>query len=129
MAQAECIGRKGRAANVARRSHKKLQRGRDDGLGRVFLHQVPGVRHRLKPRMRHDACQMPAAFERNPLIRFAPQDLRRAADLRIARLDFIGITLVHLRDLSIERGLASFAEPRRDIWCEFFVGDVREYKP
>ena len=59
--------------------------------------------------------------DRDPAILLAPQDQGRTAYLAIARRDLVGVFLIHLRDLAIERGLACRAEPRGQVRRELLI--------
>jgi hypothetical protein len=49
----------------------------------------------------------------DPGVLDAPDDQYGHVDRRVQRLDLIGVALIGLRDLAVERGLAGAGEPRR----------------
>src|SRR2546423_6900554 len=90
---------------------KKSPQCRHDGLGGVFLNQVPGAGDGAQACSGNLALQLSAALYWDPAT--APQDQGRTAYFAIARRDLVGVFLIHLRDLAIEGCLAHFAQPRR----------------
>ncbi|MNL35932.1 hypothetical protein D3C87_1579940 [compost metagenome] len=84
---------------------------------------MPGVRDRMELCARNQLLQGAPAFDGNPLIVFAPENLHRAANRRVQALGLAGVALVHLGDLPIKRRLPRITQPRLHIGCEFIVGD------
>src|SRR5215207_10556110 len=60
----------------------------------------------------------------DPFILLAPEDQHRDGYLSVERLDFVGVALVGLRDLTVEGGLSVGAEPRLDVWGKCLIADL-----
>ncbi|NMN74820.1 hypothetical protein AF70_00003370 [Pseudomonas sp. KD5] len=93
-------------------------------LWRILLHQMPGIRNGMKLRPRNHLMQRPPALNRNPLIVFPPENLHRAANRRVQRFDLAGITLIHLRDLPIERRLPRITQPGLHVRRQLLIGNL-----
>ena len=109
-------------------SEEPQQRG-DYGFRRIFLHQMPGIRDRMKLRSRNHLVQLASAFDGNPLIVLAPENLYRATDRRVQRLHFQRVALIHLRDLPVERRLPRIAQPWLHVGRQFVIGNFPVNRP
>lgn len=65
------------------------------------------------------ASECIALRQRDPPIFFTPQQQHRATDAGELIFYRIGITLIHLHDLSVKSGLANLAHPGRDISLQY----------
>lgn len=70
------------------------------------LHEVPGGGQQLQAGARYASGELAATLRRNPRVVLAPDDELRNGDPAIERLDLLGVALVGLGDLPIERRLA-----------------------
>lgn len=108
---------------------QKAQQRRDYGFRRIFLHQMPGILDRMKQRSWNHLVQLASAFDGNPLILFAPENLHRATDRRVQRLHFQRVALIHLRNLPVERRLPRIAQPWLHVGRQFIIGNIPVNRP
>ena len=84
-----------------------------------------GTRSSLAPGI--SVGQPVRAVDRDPGVLGAPDDLHGQVERRVQRLDLVGVALVGLRDLPVERRLAGGAEPGLDQQVEV-VGPQRSVR-
>ena len=80
----------------------------------VFLHEVTGPGQQLEPGAADPLGELGAARGGNPRIGFAPDHQRGRRDPAVQRLDLVGVPLIAVGDLPVERRLPGATEPRRD---------------
>jgi hypothetical protein len=81
------------------------QRG-NERFGRILVNEMPGFGYYSQTGSRYSPCQFAAALERDPIVLLTPDDPHRAAHFSVPRLDLVGISLIHLRDLPVESSLS-----------------------
>src|SRR5439155_20344155 len=91
------------------------------GAGRVVLEEVPRTGNDLELGARDHGVEPAPALDRDPFVLLAPEDQHRGADASVERFDLVGVALVRLRDLTVERVMYFGAEPGQDVRGEVLL--------
>jgi hypothetical protein len=101
-----------------------VQRG-GQGNGLVDLDQVPGGVDELQARVGDEIGEAVSAIDGDPGVVLSPDDQDGKIKLGVARLDLVGVGLIGLSDLAIERLLTVGSEPRCDEHVRLCWGETR----
>lgn len=82
--------------------------------GSVLLDEVTCVIDELDSASRDQMVELSSLIDGYPPVCSSPDDQRRHTDLGVERFDLVGVALIGLGDLPVERGLSFRTQPRGD---------------